>query len=258
MLRGENNSIEYLSKLSKQLNDSGYYSVLLIYHSKENDFLTKAIRVMSEKEKIKYMVAIRTYAISPEYLAMIIRSADEIAKDKIVLNIVSGDIHSDETSLEDIVNKNDFETKEKRLKYTDQWINKFITLSPNTELFIGGNSDITESIANKYNINNILMVDKYQNRIKKTEFKKNKKQTVCSIVTIRKTQDEANAFYENFLHKTQKQTFIFGTKDMFKSTVRYLEGLGVTDMLIHSDDSDLESYRIHDTIREMTEEQNGI
>jgi hypothetical protein len=258
MLRGENNSIEYLSKLSKQLNDSGYYSILLVYHSKENDFLTKAIRVMSEKEKIKYMIAIRTYAISPEYLSMIIRSANEIAKDKIILNIVSGDIHSDETSLEDIVNKNDFNTKEKRLKYTDQWINKFIKLSPSTELFIGGNSDITESIANKYNINNILMIDKYQNKIKKSEFKKNKKQTICSIVTIRETQDEANAFYENFLHETQKQTFIFGTKDMFKSTVKYLEGLGVTDMLIHSHDSDLESYRIHDIIKEILEEQNGI
>lgn len=255
MHRNNDSSLNYLSELSSVLDRSLYYSVLFVYHSKENDFLTKAVRIMSKDQKIKYMIAVRTYAISPEYLSMMCRSANEIDNDRLMLNIVSGDIHEEETSIIDLVGISEMvDSVEKRLDYTDQWMSKFTIMTPGIDIVMGGHSQKTIDLANKYNAIPLSMVNKFLMLKKKAD----KKQMVCLGAIITDTEEDAEIFHEKHLDIHDISVYVYGTKENFKSKIKYLESIGVTDILIHGHPMDHESHRIHDTIREMMEEQNGI
>jgi hypothetical protein len=82
--RGYTQDVATVEELIKELDGYGYYSVLLTYHSKADDYFIKAARVLTNKQKIKLMLAIRTYAISPEYLSMICKSLNHISNEKII------------------------------------------------------------------------------------------------------------------------------------------------------------------------------
>ena len=71
MERGGDTSLDGLKTISSIVDEFGYESILLVYHSKIEDNWIKAARVLDTNHKFKYMPAIRTYAISPEYCAMI-------------------------------------------------------------------------------------------------------------------------------------------------------------------------------------------
>lgn len=255
MHRNDENSIEHLSMLSEKLEKSGYHSILFVYHSKENDFLTKSVRIMSATQKIKYMIAVRTYAISPEYLSMICRSINEIAPNKIMLNIVSGDLHEEETSVSDIVDIVDLiDSQDKRIDYTDRWMSKFINMKQDIDIVMGGHSEKTISIANKYKAIPLAMVDKYL----ASGAANSERQMVCLGAVITKTEDDAENFRQNNMTIYETSKYIYGTKENFKSKIKYLEKKGVTDVLIHGHPMDNKINDIHDTIREMMEEQNGV
>ena len=65
MERGGDTSIDHLKTISNIVDEFGYESILLVYHSKIDDNWIKAARVLDKSHKFKYMPAIRTYAISP-------------------------------------------------------------------------------------------------------------------------------------------------------------------------------------------------
>lgn len=255
MHRNDNNSVDYLSRLSEKLEECKYDSVLFVYHSKEEDFLTKAVRIMSAEQKIKYMLAFRTYSISPEYLSMVCRSVNTIMPNKIMLNIVSGDVHPEETSIDDLVDiSNLVDSTDKRVEYTDRWMSKFVDMNPGIDIIMGGHSEKTIALANKYNATPLAMVNKFLMLKKKAD----KKQMVCLGAIITDTEEDAEIFHEKYLDIHDISVYLYGTKANFKSKIKYLESIGVTDILIHGHPMDNESHRIHDTIREMMEEQNGI
>jgi alkanesulfonate monooxygenase SsuD/methylene tetrahydromethanopterin reductase-like flavin-dependent oxidoreductase (luciferase family) len=255
MHRNDENSIEYLRSLSCKLDSSLYNSVLFVYHSKEDDFLTKAVHIMSETQKIKYMIAIRTYAISPEYLSMICRSINNIIPNKIMLNIVSGDLHEEETSIEDLVDiSNLVDSQDKRIEYTDRWMSKFTHMNPGIDIVMGGHSSKTLDLANKYNAIPLSMVDKYL----ASKDQSSGNQMVAIGVIITETEEEAEDFHQKYLNIYEIPKYIYGTKENFKSKIKYLEKNGVTDVLLHGHPMDNNANRIHDTIREMMEEENGI
>ena len=81
---------------------------------------------------------------------------------------------------------------------------------------------------------------------------------VCLGAIITNTEEEAQEFHTNNLNIYEISKYVYGTKANFKSKIKYLESIGVTDILIHGHPMDHESHRIHDTIREIMEEQNGI
>ena len=121
MERGGKTSVDHLKTTSNIVDEFGYESMLLVYHSQLDDPWIKAARALDTNHKFKYMPAIRTYAISPEYCAMMCKSFYEISPNRLMLNIVSGDLHASETSVRDSVFIKDLiDTPEKRLKYTDE------------------------------------------------------------------------------------------------------------------------------------------
>lgn len=262
MTRGNEQSVEYLENLSARLEKAGYESVLLVYHSKVPDFLTKAVRVMSEKQKLKYMVAVRTYAISPEYMAMICQSINEMAPNKIILNVVSGDIQGGETSIDDLILVNQFlQTTESRINYTDMWLNKFLSmdiLRSKPPIVMGGHSDETRRLAIKHNATHLSMINRHNEHLKGRNPITNRKQMICFGLVVRDTQEEADKFGEEFFSESEKLLFICGTRQHLKDKIKYLESIGISDLLVHDHLQDPQSDRVHDIIEELIKEQNGI
>jgi len=261
MNRGDKSSVEDISTLSKEIDGYGYYSTLLVYHSRMPDNFIKVARALSKNEKVKYMLAIRTYAISPEYMAMICKSFSEIADNKLMLNIVSGDIHKDENTINDLVMISELlDTPEKRLVYTKQWMDKFLNIKDfdkKPEIVMSGHSDITRSMAVEYNAIHLSMYDMYKKYIQEESAIVNPKQMVSLSFVVRETQEEADIFFSS-LKDNEKLWTIPGNKQTIKNFVKELDLLGITDILISGHVDDGQQVLIHDIIKEILEEKNGI
>jgi hypothetical protein len=259
MERGGDTSIGHLKTISGIVDEFGYESILLVYHSKIEDNWIKAARVLDTNHKFKYMPAIRTYAISPEYCAMICKSFYNISPDRLMLNIVSGDLHEEETSVEDIIwFGKDLDTPEKRLKYTDDWILKFNTLAGNTvsEIVMGGHSNETRIMAEKYNATHLAMLNMHKQSYENPNVIRNTKQMLSFSIIINDSESDIKGMLSRSLGS--ERWTIYGNKDSVKEQIKQLKDLGATDLLIspHPEDRDVSS--IHYLIKEMIGEQNGI
>ena len=259
MERGGDTSLDRLKYISEIADKFGYESILLVYHSKIEDNWIKAARVLNKNHKFKYMPAIRTYAISPEYCAMICRSFHNISPNRLMLNIVSGDLHEEETSVEDIVWFGEkLNTPEKRLKYTDDWILKFNALSKGTvsEIVMAGHSNETKIMAEKYKAVHLAMLNMHKQSYEDPNFIKNTKQMLSFSIIINDSESDI----KNMLSKSlgSERWTIYGNKNSVKDQIKQLKDLGATDLLIspHPEDNNVSS--IHYLIKEIMGEQNGI
>lgn len=259
MERGANVSISHLKDISNIVDEFGYESMLLVYHSKLDDPWIKAARALDINHKFKYMPAIRTYAISPEYCAMICKAFDLISPNRLMLNIASGDIQSGETSVEDMVFIKDFmDTPQKRLSYTDEWMSKFLSLYNNTvsEIIMSGHSNETKKMAEKYNATHLSMLNMHLNAFKDELFVKNKKQMVSLSVIINDSEKEVEEMLASNLGSNQWT--IYGSKDSVKKQILELKEFGITDCMIHPNPTDKNVSLIHYMVKEMIGENNGI
>lgn len=259
MERGRDGSIQHLKTVSGIVDEFGYESILLVYHSKIDDNWIKAARALDINHKFKYMPAIRTYAISPEYCAMISKAFHTIAPNRLMLNIVSGDIHKEETSIDDLIMLGDIlNTPEKRLDYTDAWLSKFLELADGTvsEIVMGGHSNRTKMMAEKYNATHLAMLNMHKQTLNDPSFIKNKKQMISVSIIINDSEEEIRKMLDSSLGSDQWT--IYGNKDSIKEQIKQMQQLGATDLLISSHPEDNNVSSIHYLIKEMIGEQNGI
>lgn len=79
-----------------ELEDAHCEGILFTYRPWQGDFFTFIARTMKLDQKIKYMIAIRPHALSPQYLCMINKSIDAIQSNRLQINIIAGHIKPDE------------------------------------------------------------------------------------------------------------------------------------------------------------------
>lgn len=256
MERGSVSAIDSLKDLSKDLDSAGYYSLLLTYHSNNYDFLTKSLLAADNDINLKFMIAIRTYAISPEYMAMICRSYNDSFPNKLILNVVSGDIHEDEHSINNIVMFGDsLATPESRLPYTNEWIKKFLDICKKwytPEIIMGGHSDQTRTMCNIFNFTHLSALNMHLDHIKKSNYIKNDKQMVATSILIRDTDQEAQEFLFNNCGKGADQWTIAGSEKYVIEKILALKNIGVTDLIISKSMNDNQSDRVHKLIKYLT------
>lgn len=254
MARSADLSVDELKKISNELDKNGYYSILLTYHSKAHDYLLKTILAANNDINLKFMIAIRTYAISPEYLAMMCASYNDLFPNKIIFNIVSGDIHKGETSVEDLVMfSSQLSTPEQRLPYTEEWLEKFLNISKKwytPEIFLAGNSEKTRSICNRFNFSHISALNMYLDYIKKDNRVVNKMQTLSFSILIRDTDEEAEEFLKNNHEPGAEDWTIFGSPETIRQRLLDIKNLGITDCLIFKSKNDTQYYRVNNLIKE--------
>ena len=263
MSRSDNLDLSSLKEKSGYLESYGYCSLLLTYDPMGSDNLIKIARVMNLDHKIKYMIAIRPYAVSPEYFGMLCRGFDEIQKDRIMINIVSGSINENETFLEDIVGIAPFiKYPEQRRFYTEEWLSKFLNLKfmkVYPEILISGHSDFCIDIAKKNNLFNIASWFNYKDSEGRKRFQVNSKQMISFAVVIRDSIEEYDKFIENLneFDKHGAKWTIHGTKNMVKSQIINLYNEGVKDFQITTFYNDDRSHEVHQLTKEIREEING-
>jgi hypothetical protein len=178
------------------------------------------------------------------------RGFSEIQENRIMFNIVSGDIHDSETSVDDIIfNKENFYTSQKRVMYTHEWIKKVLSIIDKKkvpEIVMSGTSDNTLNSASVFADYNLCMMDSFVDNPKK--FKRNKNRMVCAALIIRNTYEEAEKVVDQIKQKHQKRWTIFGTEEQVLEKIKYLKSIGVTDLMIRNHNEDNKYNLVHEFV----------
>ena len=249
-LARENYSIEELKSISSKLNEAGYESVLFTYHSQTPDTFIKIPRIIDINHKIKYMIAIRPHAISPEYLQMQCDGFNEIQKDRLIINFVAGDIMSGEDQPIPLINKKDTKTDlESRKENLVEFLEIFSKLSNNrSQIAITGTSDILIKAAEKYAGTLISPLYAYNNIVNSNINKK----IIAVRVFIRDTQDEVDSIIKNNPEYGLNPEYS-GAEDKVIKSILKLHNKGIKDIMLAAVFGDLEKDRIHNLVKKIKE-----
>jgi hypothetical protein len=110
-------------KSPSNLNKNNFSGVMFTHDVPEGDMFVKTATDINPNEKIKYLVAIRPYTISPQYLSMINRSMDRIDKGRLQINLISGYIKEHEDGVGGVVgNVNDNSSALDRSNYMIEFL----------------------------------------------------------------------------------------------------------------------------------------
>jgi len=176
----------------KELIDYNYSGALLIYNTSLSDFFTQVARTINVEENFKYMVAIRPYAISPQYLCMINNSINNIDKDRVEINLISGWAKEDEKESGGILGEvNDSSSKIDKFNYLIKYIDVL-------EKYDKKIPDYYISVANELMVNETLK-HKSKLLIHYADYKdnsydiKNREVMIYSWVVLRETEKELDA-----------------------------------------------------------------
>ena len=244
MLRSEVFNAKELKSFSSRLEDSGYYSVLLTFHSRASDYLIKSAAALIPGDKLKYMIALRPYHISPQFCAMMTEGYNEIDPGRLVFNWVAGDFdsRSDEPIQVDVFGESEpIDNIIKRTTFLRKFVedyNSFDIVSTKPEMVFSGFSEYTLETARMFNGTSLCMIDDYRKNIEKFEGIKNKMVYVNPIILESKKKIEE---YKQTLHSINPRsldTTIVGDKDTVKQKIIDLKNEGITDALLDTNRPD--------------------
>jgi hypothetical protein len=143
------------------LNNHHFSGVMFTYDATQGDMFVRTARNMKLDEKIKYLIAIRPYTISPQYLYTITQSMNEIHKDRLQINIIPGYIKDHESHVGGIVGEvNDLSSSVDRSNYTIKFIQSLNDILQNDQL--KDKPDVYISTTNSYVFD---AVKKFKNKI---------------------------------------------------------------------------------------------
>lgn len=244
-----------LLNLTNELDDVGYYSVLLTVHSRAQDYLPKVASILPNDAKIKYILAVRPYLLSPQYFMMLWSALNSIQKDRIIINWVHGTLGPKENFdavLNIPENMQDPVTRKKHMRNFLESLNKTNMFKPAEmpeSLLSGGAEDALKmvkefgmSLGTGYDI----ILDEHE-RYRKMEFPRTYVQV--SIV-VRDTDEEAELVRST--NVVENRNIIVGSKDTVLKKIQELEAMGATDLLISNAFSGGKEERdiIHNFIKE--------
>lgn len=245
--------IEYLESISSMLDESKYYSVLLPFHSESPDQWMQAARVLNKNHKIKYMIALRPYHVSPQYFAMLVKAFNLIDDNRLIVNILAGDVHnrSDEKNQFDVYGNTDtLLTIEQRKVFVRNFLyecKNMNLLNNMPQLVLSGLSDFTISTANIFNSTILCMYDDYFKNIDRLKECSNK--MVSVKLYIRDFAEEAEEINNHITVKRHKDFTIYGTEDYVAKKLKELINIGVTDVLVGAHHFDDKIEKIHSFVK---------
>lgn len=227
--RTENNN---LAQMSKDLEDAGFDGILLPYAVDVGDYFIQVATSIKEDQKLKYIIAIRPYTISPQHLAMIIKSLNVVASDRLWINFVSGQILDDEKEIGGIIGHiNDKSLPEDRRKYLQEYVPVFHDLCKklniDATICISGMGPDTFSLVEKYGDYNFVAYQAYANS---GPFKNISKPRVVSMFPLIRDEDEvANLKNDNSL----PSDIFLTTEQGLLETIDKLKINGISDVMFY-------------------------
>jgi alkanesulfonate monooxygenase SsuD/methylene tetrahydromethanopterin reductase-like flavin-dependent oxidoreductase (luciferase family) len=246
------NSKEGLVSMVKDLEAIGVDSVLLPYGSTGPDYLVHADGMMSATRKIKLMVALRPYSLTPEYAAKTFKALSGMHKDRLTLNVVAGALSPEEEEYTFKYYPGDvgiIDTIDKRIELAENWTKLFMDImgehkptmytianSPNTLVF--GNKYFDHVIFNsnrlEYNSNNfgkakhILVID--------PQIIENGEHSDVEYIYNQTDLEKANGN----MKQREYDRLVYGDYQTVKNRIIEIsEKFGIEEFLIHTDQEDI-------------------
>lgn len=152
-----------------KLEDSHFDGVMFVYDAVIGDVFTRVARDIRLNEKIKYLVAIRPYAISPQYLCMINKSIRTIDKNRLQINLISGYIKDHEKKFGGILGSvNDDSDRIERSNYMIEYIKELNTMNgnktrPGLDFYVSTTNEYVFNATAEHNNKIILPYRDYKN-----------------------------------------------------------------------------------------------
>lgn len=247
---------EGLRQMAQELEAAGIESVLLPYGPDGEDFSMYLADIFRETKKIRMMLALGAYAVTPEYASKTFFTAQKFGPNRLDLNLVAGryddffaqmafDYYPGDISIID--------THEKRVALTEKWMEKFYKKIKNEQytarLAVVGSSDTTINIANTYT--DYIIINNFDNLHKITN---SKPILVIDPLILEEGQDESSVEYEDYKFTKKNHSFV-GT---YEEVVLHLKNISdyhnINDFIVHTDQKDIS--KLLKLIKEMTE-NNG-
>jgi len=209
------------------LENSGFDGVLLTYNILQGDFLTKVAADCHKHNNIKYLVAIRPYAISPQYLYMINKSLKSMCNNRFQVNLISGWAKEDEKDFEGIIGDvNDLSSNIEKSNYLINYLNILNDLKyKDLDFYVS----ITNNFVFNATKNNKLIIS-YEHYLRNFELFKNLENVMISIVPILRKNNEELEKINKDLKITDTEYF---TYDEFDNFLNDLKNNGIKQILFH-------------------------
>lgn len=242
MARGMDSSVQELKELSNRLEDSGYESVLLTFHSEQADYFVKSAASLFPGDKLKYMIALRPYHVSAQYCSMMTKAYNQIDKDRLVINWVAGDFHNrtDDSDIElDVFGESELtDTIEKRTTFLRNFVKMYKLYCPVSErppMVFSGYSDYTLETVRMLGGTSLCMLDTYRDNLAK--FDGIDKRMVSSNVTILESQEEMEEYMAKVIPVDPRHLnfSIIGDYETVKQQIFELKNEKITDLLLFTD-----------------------
>lgn len=247
---GEEESVKSPSNLNRHHFDG----VMFTHDIPQGDIFIQTAMDLKVNEKIKYLIAIRPYTISPQYLAMINDSLNKVQKDRVQLNIISGYTKDHEDGVKGIVGSvNDQSDKVEKRKYLVEFlhslneINKNKNIKAPLDFFVTTTNPRVLDAVNKHNNKIILPYSLYKNNIWFKKFNRpldvNSKEIMIAITPIiRETEEELESLKNYALRPTWQSGEVsrvvndaeYFTNKTFHELIKNLQENGIKYLLINA------------------------
>jgi hypothetical protein len=234
-----------IKELSLELEDNGFSGVLLTYSFFSGDQFVKIANTIDTNKKIKYIVAIRPYAISSQYLSMINRSFSKISEGRIFINLVTGWIYENEKSIGGLQGEvNDTSSNVDRSNYLINYIESLKSTRGKTPEFYVSvtNENVFESVKKEK-----LIIPYSWYKINK--FDLSEANVMVSIMpVIRNTQEELDIIDKD----RSNQDVEYFTNEQFTLFLQELDKNKINNILITEESSEEEKESIMSFVRDFT------
>jgi hypothetical protein len=238
-----------LQKFVTNLNDCGYYSILLPYYSLRADSFIKAARILKEDEKIKFMIALRPRALSPEYCAMLCNAFSLIQKNRLMINIVHGSVEPGELQRGILGQASSFSSREEAIKYTESFVKALVKETHfnqlGVDLVLSGGKAETIGLSKAYADYSVIGYDNITDgsgRYK--DLGVEHVMTNLSLV-IRDSEKECKDYKDLY---PEDENLLVATPEDLPTIMSKLSSLGVTDVMLYNHKWDEYPNRAHDFV----------
>jgi hypothetical protein len=274
MWRGSPLNAQELKDLSSQLEAYRYDSILLTFHSESPDYLIKSAAALIPGNKLKYMIALRPYHISPQFCAMVTEGYNQIDDNRLMFNWIAGDFDSrnDEPRQLDVFCQSEsINNIVKRTTFLRNFVKEYKTfdfVSTKPEMIFSGFSEYTLETAKMFNGTSLCMIDDYRKHINRFDGIKNR--MVCVNPIVLESNDDIKDYRKKIYSFNTRSinTTIVGDKNSVKKDLVDLKDEGVTDILLDTNRPEIgpivhelnkkNDILVNSIIKELYEERNNV
>jgi hypothetical protein len=227
-----------------------YSGALFTYNINQGDFFTRVARNINTKKDFKYMVAIRPYVISPQYLYMISKSIEEILPSTLQLNLISGWIKEEEKEFGGVPGEiNDMSSNIEKSNYLIKYIDIIEKIKPKIiDYYVSVTNSFVFDSCVKNNTKMIIPYSQYKNNIYDIS---NKKIMISVTPILRETDQELSNLFNN---KNEDDAENF-TYKQFSLIIEELKTKGINEIILSSWDNE-EKKIINNFVKQYKEGEN--